>query len=95
MKPMTKDELYNKAPTASETRYWTANILLAMANAPDISPPGKVAASRLVVGCRARRCKWQNAALGGTRFYSLLKILLLSCYYPETYYFDEVAIRRR
>jgi hypothetical protein len=44
MKPMTRDELYNKTPTAADTRYWTANILLAMANAPEIAPLGKVAA---------------------------------------------------
>jgi hypothetical protein len=41
---MTKDNLYNKQPTASDTRYWTANIRLNMAVAPDIASLGKVAA---------------------------------------------------
>ena len=44
MKPMTKDELYNKMSTASDSRYWTANILLDMENAPSISSLGNVAA---------------------------------------------------
>ncbi|MDR2088455.1 MAG: S-layer homology domain-containing protein [Clostridiales Family XIII bacterium] len=44
MKPMTKDELYNKTPTANDTRYWTANIRLNMADAPGIAPLGVVAA---------------------------------------------------
>ena len=44
MKPMTKTELYNRQPTASDTRYWTANILLDMAKKPDIAPLGKVLA---------------------------------------------------
>ena len=44
MKPMTKDELYNKKPTASDTRYWVANILLDMAASPTIAPLGAVAA---------------------------------------------------
>jgi len=43
MKPMTKEELYNKTPTASDTRYWVANILLNMAKAPDITSLGEVA----------------------------------------------------
>ena len=44
MKPMTKDELYNKQPTASDTRYWTANILLNMENPPSAVSLGTVAA---------------------------------------------------
>ena len=44
MKPMTQDELYNKTPTAADTRYWTANIRLDAENTPDIKPLGKVAA---------------------------------------------------
>jgi hypothetical protein len=43
MKPMTRDELYNKTPTASDTRYWTANVLLGMEKKPDIKPLGAVA----------------------------------------------------
>ncbi|MDR1217474.1 MAG: hypothetical protein LBJ99_02685, partial [Oscillospiraceae bacterium] len=44
MKPMTRDELYNKLPTASDTRYWTANIRLAMEDAPNAASLGEVAA---------------------------------------------------
>ncbi|MDR0916849.1 MAG: S-layer homology domain-containing protein [Oscillospiraceae bacterium] len=44
MKPMTRDELYAKTPTASDTRYWTANILLDMAARPNITSLGTVAA---------------------------------------------------
>jgi hypothetical protein len=43
MKPMTKDELYNKTPTAMDTRSCTANILLEIENAPDIAALGTVA----------------------------------------------------
>ena len=42
--PMTKDELYNKTPTAANSRYWVANILLDMAKAPSIPSMGKVPA---------------------------------------------------
>ncbi|SHH97955.1 S-layer homology domain-containing protein [Sporobacter termitidis DSM 10068] len=42
MKPMTKDDLYNKTPTAADSRYWVANILLDMAAAPDLEPLGAV-----------------------------------------------------
>ncbi|MDR2615490.1 MAG: S-layer homology domain-containing protein [Oscillospiraceae bacterium] len=49
MKPMTKDELYNKTPTASDTRYWTANILLETGKKPDIKPLGAVAAPTAVM----------------------------------------------
>jgi hypothetical protein len=42
MKPMTKDELYNKTPTASDTRYWTANILLDMQVRPNIKSLGVI-----------------------------------------------------
>ena len=44
MKPMTKNELYDMQPTASDSRYWIANIRLDMRNSPNISPLGKVAA---------------------------------------------------
>lgn len=44
MMPMTKQELYNKTPTAANSRYWVANILLDMAQAPSIASLGKVAA---------------------------------------------------
>ena len=44
MMPMTKEDLYNCVPTASNSRYWIANIRLDMKNAPNISPLGKVAA---------------------------------------------------
>ncbi|MCD7946891.1 MAG: S-layer homology domain-containing protein [Oscillospiraceae bacterium] len=43
MKPMTKDELYNKTSTVSDTRYWVANILLDMENRPVIASQGQVA----------------------------------------------------
>jgi hypothetical protein len=43
MKPMTKEELYNKTPTAADTRYWTANIKLNPYPAPDTAPLGTVA----------------------------------------------------
>ena len=49
MKPMTRDELYNKQPTAADTRYWTANIRLDMQDAPNIPPLGKVAAPTAVM----------------------------------------------
>ena len=41
---MTEDELRNKISTASNTRYWCANIRLSMENAPDIKSLGAVAA---------------------------------------------------
>ncbi|MDR0905715.1 MAG: S-layer homology domain-containing protein [Oscillospiraceae bacterium] len=44
MKPMSKDELYNKTPTAMDTRYWTSNILLDMEKRPEIMSLGAVAA---------------------------------------------------
>lgn len=44
MKPMTKDELYNKQPTAADTRYWVSRILLDMAASPSLSSLGAVAA---------------------------------------------------
>jgi hypothetical protein len=44
MKPMTRDELYNKTSTAMDTRYWTANIRLRPENAPEIDALGRVAA---------------------------------------------------
>ncbi|MGN1349621.1 MAG: S-layer homology domain-containing protein [Anaerovoracaceae bacterium] len=44
MKPMTRQELENAVPTASDSRYWCARILLDMAQAPDIKPLGRVAA---------------------------------------------------
>ncbi|MDR1328454.1 MAG: S-layer homology domain-containing protein [Oscillospiraceae bacterium] len=49
MKPMTRDELFNKTPTASDTRYWTANILLDMERDTDIKPLGSVAAPTAVM----------------------------------------------
>ena len=49
MKPMTKDELYDAAPTASDTRYWVANILLDMKPAPGIASLGSVAAPTAVM----------------------------------------------
>jgi hypothetical protein len=44
MKPMTEEELRNKTSTASDSRYWVANLRLAMAEAPDIDSLGTVAA---------------------------------------------------
>ena len=44
MKPMTENELRNKLPTVSDTRYWVANIRLDMAADPTIKALGKVAA---------------------------------------------------
>jgi hypothetical protein len=44
MKPMTETELREKTPTASDTRYWIANILLDMDKDPDIKSAGSVAA---------------------------------------------------
>lgn len=44
MKPMTEEELRDKTPTASDTRYWIANIRLDMAEAPELAPLGSVAA---------------------------------------------------
>jgi hypothetical protein len=49
MKPMTRDELYNKTSTAMDTRYWTANIRLRPENAPDIEALGRVAAPTAVM----------------------------------------------
>ena len=49
MKPMSKEELYNKQPTASDTRYWTANILLDMENAPSVTSLGTVAAPAAIM----------------------------------------------
>lgn len=49
MKPMTRAELYNKTPTASDTRYWVANIRLSMTKAPDIASLGRVAAPTAVM----------------------------------------------
>ena len=44
MKPMTKDELFDGTPTAADTRYWTANILLEMETAPSVASLGVVTA---------------------------------------------------
>jgi hypothetical protein len=44
MIPMTKEELYDKVSTASNTRYWVSQILLDMADDPDITSQGTVAA---------------------------------------------------
>lgn len=44
MLPMTKEELYAKTPTSSNSRFWISNILLNMKNAPDIKAKGIVAA---------------------------------------------------
>jgi hypothetical protein len=44
MKPMTRDDLYNKTPTAADSRYWVANIVLNMKTAPAVKPLGSVAA---------------------------------------------------
>ncbi|MDR1589551.1 MAG: S-layer homology domain-containing protein [Oscillospiraceae bacterium] len=49
MKPMTRDELYNRTPTASDTRYWVANIRLSMEKAPDVASLGEVAAPTAVM----------------------------------------------
>jgi hypothetical protein len=49
LKPMTKEELYNKLPTAADTRYWVANILLNMNEKPDIKPLGTVEAPTAVM----------------------------------------------
>jgi hypothetical protein len=49
MKPMTRDELYNKTSTAMDTRYWTANIRLRPEHAPDIEALGRVAAPTAVM----------------------------------------------
>ncbi|MDR1246980.1 MAG: S-layer homology domain-containing protein [Clostridiales Family XIII bacterium] len=49
MKPMTREELYNKTPTASDTRYWVANICLNQENAPDLASLGAVAAPTAVM----------------------------------------------
>ncbi|MCD7947634.1 MAG: S-layer homology domain-containing protein [Oscillospiraceae bacterium] len=43
MKPMTKDELYNKTSTAADTRYWVSNIKLDMVNRPTVTSLGNVA----------------------------------------------------
>lgn len=44
MKPMTKDDLYRKMPTAADSRYWVANIQLDMKAAPTFKALGNVAA---------------------------------------------------
>ena len=49
MKPMTEAELYGKIPTASDTRYWVANVMLEMAALPNIAPLGTVSAPSAVM----------------------------------------------
>lgn len=44
MKPMTKDELYNKQPTAADSRYWVSRVMLDMAATPTLRSLGAVAA---------------------------------------------------
>ena len=44
MKPMTAQELRDKTATASDTRYWVANLRLDMTSRPTVKPLGKVAA---------------------------------------------------
>lgn len=44
MKPMTKEELYQRQPTAADTRYWISQILLEMNSEPNIASKGTVAA---------------------------------------------------
>ena len=49
MKPMTRNELYAAAPTAADTRYWVANVLLEMKPAPNIESLGSVSAPTAVM----------------------------------------------
>lgn len=49
MKPMTEAELRDKTHTASDSRYWIANILLRMEQPPEITPLGAVAAPTAVM----------------------------------------------
>lgn len=46
MKPMTKDELYNKTATVSDSRYWVARLILDMQDDPAIAAKGKVEAPK-------------------------------------------------
>ncbi|MDR0445463.1 MAG: S-layer homology domain-containing protein [Oscillospiraceae bacterium] len=47
MKPMTRDELFDKSSTASDTRYWVSNIRLDASI--NFTPPGAVAAPTAVM----------------------------------------------
>lgn len=49
MKPMTEEELRKMTSTASDTRYWVANIKLDMAQDPDLTALGRVAAPTAVM----------------------------------------------
>lgn len=49
MKPMTEMELRNKISTASDTRYWVANIKLDMVNDPALTALGQVAAPTAIM----------------------------------------------
>ncbi len=46
MKPMTKDDLYSKNATVSDSRYWVARLVLDMQDDPVIEAKGKVAAPK-------------------------------------------------
>ena len=49
MKPMTEAELRDRTPTASDTRYWIANIRLEMAESPKLASFGRVASPEAVM----------------------------------------------
>ncbi|MBO4917678.1 MAG: S-layer homology domain-containing protein [Bacteroidales bacterium] len=49
MVPMSEQELREMASTASNSRYWCANIRLSMASPPDIAAQGRVAAPTAVM----------------------------------------------
>lgn len=49
MKPMTEEELRDKISSTADTRYWIANILLNMAQKPNVAPLGRVAAPTAVM----------------------------------------------
>jgi len=49
MKPMTEAELREKIPTASNGRYWVANIMLHMQSSPNIAPLGAVSAPTAIM----------------------------------------------
>lgn len=49
MKPMTKEDLTNKTSTAADSRYWVANLLLNMTDAPEVTAAGTVSTPTAVM----------------------------------------------
>jgi hypothetical protein len=92
MMPMTKADLYDKHPTAADTRYWTAYIKLNMANALQLAPLGKVAAPTAVMTESGDYyyVRFSCATVGATNLYN--HNFISPSYTPTSPYGDTAVI---